>query len=319
MKKQLAIKGHETRGKEVIEILQMLGGKKTIYSGKDTFHIYSLNDSMEITSEFYREDSSLTSLTYDVFTLEEFLEKYPYKIGDKVSLDNKLRLITWMCWECNKIYYMVQGIDDMFTKKVTTDELKPYKEVKNNNMWKTDKGYCTSNRNVNDICDDILIDKISAKVAVINLKSDVCDDEVEIVLGDYEIVVRDGKTYAIKKKLKYPTTFIEVLNFWHPDRQIEDDYQRNYKKDIIENFQNLLYARDAYWKIAGEEMGLGKSWEPDWREKRYIIYRNQDNIIGGYRKAGYVEHHIFEFPSAEMRDAFYENFKSLIEDCKEFL
>ena len=78
-------------------------------------------------------------------------------------------------------------------------------------------------------------------------------------------------------------------------------------------------CRDAYWKLYGEEMGLEKPWEPDWRKERYIIYRNQDIIIGGYREAGYVEHHIFEFPTKEIRDNFFNAFRDDIEKCKELL
>ena len=33
MRKRLAIRGHATRGKEVIEILEMLGGKSAIHGG----------------------------------------------------------------------------------------------------------------------------------------------------------------------------------------------------------------------------------------------------------------------------------------------
>ena len=35
------------------------------------------------------------------------------------------------------------------------------------------------------------------------------EDEVELQLGNYEIAVRDGKTYAVLKKPKYPTTYGE--------------------------------------------------------------------------------------------------------------
>ena len=140
----------------------------------------------------------------------------------------------------------------------------------------------------------------------------------------YEFQDKDGNVIntntikLVKKQPKYPKTFIEVLNFWHPDRQIEDDYQRYYKKDLIEKFQNLLYARDAYWKIAGEEMGLGKSWEPDWTKSDYkfCIINMKNKIVCD---DSYYISKFLAFPTAEMRDAFYTNFKDLIEDCKEFL
>lgn len=144
-------------------------------------------------------------------------------------------------------------------------------------------------------------------------------DKVELCLGDdYEIVVEDGRVFVQRKKPKYPKTFIEVLNFWHPDRQIEDDYQIYYKKDIIENFQNLLYARDAYWKIAGEEMGLGKSWEPDWTKSDYkfCIINMKNKIVCD---DSYYISKFLAFPTSEMRDVFYENFKDLIKNCKELL
>lgn len=153
----------------------------------------------------------------------------------------------------------------------------------------------------------------------IDLTRELCvADEVEVILGDYEFVLKDGKTYFVKKQPQYPKTFIEVLNFWHPDRHLEDDYQRCYKKDLIEKFQDLLYARDAYWKIAGEEMGLGKPWEPDWNHntEKYVIYPYQ--YLYSIDKENY-RNTILAFPTKEMRDVFFENFKELIEQCKELL
>ena len=92
-----------------------------------------------------------------------------------------------------------------------------------------------------------------------------------------------------------------------------------HKEELIRKFQFLLLYRDAYWKIVGEEMGLGKAWEPDWEDE------NQDKyIIGSWLGAiqgleeNYVSHPL-AFPTAEMRDAFKENFDPDIEVCKEFL
>ena len=77
----------------------------------------------------------------------------------------------------------------------------------------------------------------------------------------------------------------------------------------------------AYWKIAGEEMGLGKPWEPNWSsvklETKYVIY-NQPNA-GWVRTTSTLNRCIRAFPNPEMRDTFYENFKDLIEQCKELL
>jgi hypothetical protein len=77
----------------------------------------------------------------------------------------------------------------------------------------------------------------------------------------------------------------------------------------------LLICRQAYWKIAGEEMGLGKPWEPT-TETVYGISRTANLICQTHR---YGNSKILEFPSKEMRDEFYENFKDLIEACKTLL
>lgn len=83
------------------------------------------------------------------------------------------------------------------------------------------------------------------------------------------------------------------------------------------DLQKLLICRDAYWEIAGEQMGLGKSWEPDWKnhEFKYCI-----KVLGNTLECVSEMNIqcILSFPTEEMRDAFYENFKELIEECKEF-
>ena len=95
-----------------------------------------------------------------------------------------------------------------------------------------------------------------------------------------------------------------------------------YERDLgnlIGQFHRLIICRDAYWKIAGEEMGLGKPCEPDWKnleQEKHCIWVDVGSII---LRDGYRCQHILVFPTAEMRDAFYENFEELINECKELL
>ena len=83
----------------------------------------------------------------------------------------------------------------------------------------------------------------------------------------------------------------------------------------------LINARNAYWKIACEQMGLGKPWEPDYKNPDidlYVIINVHNNIEKA--KYGYgFQNCVLSFPTAKMRDAFYENFKDFIEQCKELL
>lgn len=293
---QLAIKGHPTRGNEVIEILEMLGGSNkhnySAYCDSLCFYIGRGNNiiNCDWVNNCYEDEDIF------IFTLEEFLEKFPYKIGDKVQRQGATSCgtvyeIEQIKREDNQVKYI---ICDLYWKcckcTVTAEELKPYKE-------------------------QTMEEKLMPKIDF----NDYCKDKYLLDLGNYEIKEENGKTYVVKKKPQYPKTFVEVLNFWHADRQLEDDYQRCYKKDLIEKFQDLLYARDAYWEIAGGEMGLGESWEPDWENfdsTKYCIGTDR-KIVGRCNRT--TGNKTLAFPTKEMRDTFYENFKELIESCKELL
>ena len=143
-------------------------------------------------------------------------------------------------------------------------------------------------------------------------------DEVEVILGDYEFVLKDGKTYFVKKN-KYPKTYEECCNILGVEDR-ENGYC-GYEYELLGEFQQLLICRDAYWKIAGEQMGLGKPWKPDWGENdsgyRYCISNQSNKIVLSNEWLG--ENYILSFPTEEMRDEFYENFKDLIDKCKELL
>ena len=148
-------------------------------------------------------------------------------------------------------------------------------------------------------------------------------NEVELKLGDYEIVVRDGKTYAVRKKPAYPKTYEECYDILGLLKPSDDDSNiYGYKTPLLSKFQKLLICRDTYWKIAGEEMGLGKPWEPKFG--KYIhysinFYLYKDSFVLHKGEYNNSDNRILVFPTEEMRDAFYENFKNLIEGCKELL
>lgn len=129
-------------------------------------------------------------------------------------------------------------------------------------------------------------------------------------------IINATKIILEKKKKEYPKTYEECIGKlpinW--DSKVE-----GYKYDLLTTFQKLLICRDAYWKIAGDKMGLDKSWEPNWtdnNEVKFIIGVAENEIIKCYNG---IAQYILAFPTEEMRDTFYENFKDLIEQCKELL
>ena len=123
-------------------------------------------------------------------------------------------------------------------------------------------------------------------------------------------VINTTKIVLEKKKKEYPKTIEECK-----DKTVAGS---GYKTaSLLIQLERLLICRDAYWKIAGEEMGLGKPWKPNWeREGWYVIVNHRGDIVTDVQ---WHANAILAFPTEEKRDAFYENFKELIEDCKELL
>lgn len=79
----LAIKGHPTRCTEVIQLLEMLGGNNANNCyGKYCDRVYYINENGYIDQDFTPHIEQDTK--FIIFSLEEFLEKYPYKVGNKV-------------------------------------------------------------------------------------------------------------------------------------------------------------------------------------------------------------------------------------------
>lgn len=115
--KKFAIRGHATRGREVIELLEMLGGKnENHYSGEFLNRIYFINKNGYIESCSY---DSVHHLDKKQYTLEEFLNRNPYKIDDEVLIARNGRpyiaRINAMRWSdsLGKVLYQVGDIPNV--------------------------------------------------------------------------------------------------------------------------------------------------------------------------------------------------------------
>ena len=107
---QLAIKGHATRGKEVIQLLEMLGGGNAYnLGGAETSGFYYIfKDNNKI---IYGLSTIVENVI--VYTLEEFEEEFPYKVGDEVIAYAEgclakftIQDIRWN-YELNKVEYKI--------------------------------------------------------------------------------------------------------------------------------------------------------------------------------------------------------------------
>ena len=118
-----AIKGHSTRGKEIIKLLRMLGGKGGEgFAGNEICSWYYINGNGYIDYKHY----SLFENTI-VFTLEDFLNKYPYKVGDKVYniVLNEQQTITNISWNSDENEIVYQTDNNGY---VYANYLQPYEE-----------------------------------------------------------------------------------------------------------------------------------------------------------------------------------------------
>ena len=302
MSKKLAIAEHPTRGNEVNEILGMLCGK----------HPYIPNIGIAKcnikTNCYYMCDYGFISWgyigpeetdEYKIFTLEEFLEKYPFKVGDKAVYidDNDIVVISEIMWDdtVGDIFYNVKRIDEDDCFLCPPELLKPYKETNmNENKFGT----------VNELPTFEPMFKLN--------------DEIEYKIPDgYEITeVSKDKVFIKPIKPKYPKTYKECCDVllippyynlrYHTYEHCYSEYATSNTllslQDKLNTLGKVIICRDAYWKIAGEEMGLDKPWKP-----------NEDSMIAQYGIRPLL------FPSKEIYNMFYDNFKDLIEQCKELL
>ena len=171
---------------------------------------------------------------------------------------------------------------------------------------------------------------------IIRIHEEMRNERLEIIRkDDYQFKDENGNVInatkiVMEKKKMYPKTYEECCEILGVDPNnfltITNCYEgevetTNYERSLSSKFVSLWglrICRDAYWKIAGVEMGLGKPWEYDCNSEDFtpaIIYRSGciQKVEIQYRNA------ILTFPTLEMRDAFYENFEELIIICKKLL
>jgi hypothetical protein len=323
----LAIRGHKERGKEVIELLEMLGGKSYTafpYQGNDIDRYYYINK----VDNYINSETICSTLfppkKFQIFILEDFLEKYPYKVGDKVKYINNIFCIKSSQWDNDKktvIYYI--DADWSAGYVVEANELQPYKEeIKE------------ENKIFNEILDTLssyLIDFMTPQgidKCIKYIRENMDEYNKEEISEEIKIDIPKGYEFAGVDKQQvvftriqpeYPKTYEEcckVLSLGENGKL----YTKGYKASLIQDLHKLLICRDAYWKIAGEQMGLGKPWEPDWNdgsEEKHCIEVRNDNELCEFT---YLHaHRILAFPTMELLDIFGEYFKDLIEECKELL
>ena len=350
MSKKLVIKGHPTRGKEVIELLEMMGGNNR-WNGSGVIPnlYYFISNECIIYSSQIEKDVV-------IFTLEEFLGKYPFKVGDKVFLYDNITegCVTGMEWDEDKgtVKYCVYtsaecwcdvkellkwNAIDLVEKHYGEQCEEMMKDITLKNLYEL------GTENIKkEIVTRMDVEDASFILNYMILPNKVNDElEYKFPVGYEFDKVENGKIILKPIKPKYPDNYEEccevVVGRKVNPNEISFDKMKLCLVDLDNtqniDFQNpylfhldclfrLLMCRNAYWRIAGEEMGLDKSWEPKFG--KYILYSikfylYQDSFVLHKGEYSSSDNCILVFPTEEIRDTFYDNFKDLIEQCKKFL
>ena len=272
---KLAIKGHPTRGKEIIEFLEMLGGRNILNLGtnikieEDLLYTirrdYHFGDVIEGVS--YAED------TWILTDIEECLKLYPFKVGDKVHIPEYESEVS-ICkakWNphpfCRHVEYLVQRNDEevwysaqelkecnadflisILVDKENSERLDNiildslYKEgLKKSEENNEERKYAELRMPLDDD------DKLSTEVTIDGNKIFPPNN---YLIGKVTQVDNGMLVEFVKKQLKYPKTYkecCEVLDIeseWHLTFELNNFAVviRNHKNKVSEHVnQNLLY------------------------------------------------------------------------------
>jgi hypothetical protein len=280
---KLAIIEHNERNKDVISIFQSLGGnskktKVTKVIGNKPYWVYYIDDDGNVVYNYPK----YVKKTHKLFSLEEFEEKYPYKIGDKVIINNCNTpcSILSMNWNGNEIEYTLSNSNK--NKVFLTNEITFFE---NNKETKITEPF------ENDTIIKITIPNGYEFVGI-------DDDEKQIILE--------------KIKPVYPKTYKECCDILGVD--MIKNVIGGYKTNVLARLQELIIVRDAYFKFVNDNEIVIEKNDLD---EQYYIYYDGETIVK--ENGTPFRNTILIFPSEEVRDIFYENFKDLIEECKEFL
>lgn len=290
---RLAIKGdNKIPGDKVINILVHLGGSNVQnVSGKIENRYYYIADNGTIVSDVYSKFDFVKDDKITIFTLEEFLKSFPYKTQDCVRCrydkDSRKFVIYRMYWDdqAGEVFYSL--VSDDSPKKSITDV--PAAAL---TFFDSEEGGSVE-ENVNWYKTDYIEFSDNEDWA----------DKVELKLdNNFELLIEDNKVFVVRKMHKYPKTVIEA--------DLEDYPVDTISLMFIQKFRQLIKIRNIYWHLSDD-------WKPSENETVFSIIRQSNQVV--IKDGEYGNTHLLEFPSLEVRDFFYKNFKDLIYECKDFI
>ena len=281
---KIAIQGHPTRGKEIIQILESLGGRNMYnFNGFGTFKYY-IDSFNKINIAAY-----LTS-DWKIYSLEEFEKEFPFKVGDKIKHITSIGIIKEYCYINNEPAYKVESMELGIIATISAKILEPYKEMERNITLTLDKAKEWYNKGgeLKEIALQAFTEKELTKIDLPKTWEEFCINypvqSGECWLGSCDEIYK--KTYDKER----------IYKNWIPSRKSAEAHLA-----MIQ----LEQLRDC-WR---------QGWKPTRRESYYVIkigFRGLDV----YR---FCTVEFLSFPTYEMAKEFLECFRDLIEKAGDLI
>ena len=292
---KIAIQGHPTRGKEVIQILESLGGKNRAWlQGTAVSAYYYIN---------YNENNII--LCHDItyvnkyckkHTLEEFEKEFPFKIGDKVKYITSTCIVKEYCYVNNKPVYEVESMEFGIVATIPVEMLEPYKEMKEERnitltLEKAKEWY-----------------KKGGELREIALQA--------FTEKELNPLPRSWEEFCINNPIKFEETYIGTCSKFISRSEttrnpVYDRYVCPSNKSAKAHLAliQLEQLRDC-WR---------QGWKPDWLDgntKKYAIKVWRDKSL---IEITHVTHAFLSFPTYALALEFQECFKDLIEKAGDLI
>ena len=284
---KIAIQGHPTRGKEIIQILESLGGiNYACLHGDGTLNYYYIcNDNVIRCS---------VPIDYKLYTLEEFEKEFPFKIGDKVKHITSVGTIKEYCYIDNEPAYKVKSIELGIIATIPVKILEPYKEMEKRNITLTldkAKEWYKKGGELKEIALQAFTEK-----------------ELNPLPRSLEEFC---KRYPIKKDESYINSEGKILSFITKTARRDWGHICPSKKSAEAHLAMIqLEQLRNCWR---------QGWEPNWdnvtQTKYYICCcRGEFKISTLYETRCFLT-----FPTREMAEEFLECFRDLIEKAGDLI
>lgn len=151
-------------------------------------------------------------------------------------------------------------------------------------------------------------------IETIDLRNTDKDIIAVILPQNYEVKQNDvDKLIITREPIQYPKDVAECRDVVNKVNSKKHTQYVLAIATMLDSFETLMMCRGAYWSIAND-------WRPFWKDAFQERYSIVCDSHGNLQKVHYVNRPTtFVFPTGEMRDAFFENFEYLLNQCRELV